>query len=42
MSILKKMFNKDKEESSEFNIEQKQIEKKLKKLNHPEIYSEGY
>ena len=34
MSFLKKMFNKDKEESSEFNIEQKQIEKKLKKLNH--------
>lgn len=33
MSIFKKMFNKDKEESSEFNIEQKQIEKKLKNLN---------
>ena len=34
MSIFKKMLNKDKEERSEFNIEQKQIEKKLKKLNH--------
>lgn len=34
MSIFNKLFNTDKEESPVFNIEQKQIEKKLKKLNH--------
>ena len=34
MSIFNKLFNTDKEKSPVFNIEQKQIEKKLKKLNH--------
>ncbi len=34
MSFLKKMFNTDKEESSVLTKEQKQIEKKLKNLNH--------
>ncbi len=34
MSFFGKLFNADKEESSALNKEQKQIEKKLKNLNH--------
>ena len=34
MSFFSKLFNTDKEESSALTKEQKQIEKKLKKLNH--------